>query len=274
MGLRTGNPLKIAVIGYKNSGKTYVVELVTRVLRNYDLKILTVKHIHDKLFSIDREGSDSWRMRSAGADAVMIVAPKELSIIRPLKVEIDYKDIFPPTLTDNYDVIIIEGFKDKTLKDPDIAKILCVKGKEELDFFNLKVRGDIIASCSLGDLNNLTLVLGRDDDELKRRIIEYFEYYVEVRKIMEQLPKLDCGKCGYSSCIEMAKVIHEGKRKLEDCRVISSSIDVEVKIDGSKIPLQPFVAKIIKSTILGMLSSLKGVDIKGDEKLKLNIYKR
>lgn len=273
MSVKVSSPLKIAVIGYSNSGKTHVVELIIKVLKSYNLKILAVKHVYDELFSIDRRGSDSWRMRSAGADALMIAAPKELSIIYPKGIGIDYDTIFHIPIND-YNVIIIEGFKDKTLKDPSVAKIVCVKSKEELDTFRLKVKGDVIASCSLKYLNNSTLVLMRDDNELKQRIVEYFKYFTEVRKVMEQLPGLDCGKCGYSSCIEMAKAIHEGKRRLEDCQILSSSsVDVEVKIDNSKIYLQPFVARIIKSTILGMLSSLKGVYIKGDEKLKLGIYR-
>ena len=271
MVLRVGYPLKIAVVGYQNSGKTYAAELTIKALKSYPLKILAVKHVPDDSFSIDRRGSDSWRMRSAGADAVIVASPKELSVIYPGDGGMDYGTPQYQRIIRNYDVIVMEGFKDKALSDPSIAKILCVRNTDDLNAFNSKLKGDLVASCSLSDLDGLTLILGRQDDELRRRVTEYFEYFTEVKRIMGELPRLDCGRCGYPSCFEMAKAIYSGRRKLENCPVASSSLDVEVEIGDSKLPMQPFVARMIKSTVLGMISSLKGVEITGDEKLKIKI---
>ncbi|MFQ6083794.1 MAG: hypothetical protein ACE5WD_10600 [Candidatus Aminicenantia bacterium] len=38
----------------------------------------------------------------------------------------------------------------------------------------------------------------------------------------------------------------------------SKKAEIEIYIEGEKIPLNPFVSKIIKNTFKGMLSSLRG----------------
>lgn len=272
LGVKISDPLKIAVVGYRNSGKTYAGELIIKTAKDYPLKVLAVKHVHDESFSIDREGSDSWRMRFAGADASMVVSPKELSIIYPGDRVLDRRSLLPQRLINDYDVVVMEGFKDKALGDPGIAKVLCIRSREDLEVFNSKLKGDLVALCSLADLGDSTLILGRDDDELRRRITRYLEYYVKVKEIMGEMPGLDCGKCSFHSCLEMAKAIYRGEKRIEDCPVISYPIDVEVEIGGSKIPMQPFVARMIRSTILAMISNLKGVEVSGNEKLKIKIF--
>lgn len=39
---------------------------------------------------------------------------------------------------------------------------------------------------------------------------------------------------------------------------IASEPKIELKIEGKKIPLKPFVAEFIQKTIIGMISSLRG----------------
>lgn len=44
-----------------------------------------------------------------------------------------------------------------------------------------------------------------------------------------------------------------------------------VKIDGKDIPMNPFIKRIIRKTVLAMLSTLKGVEIQGDETIEIKI---
>lgn len=44
-----------------------------------------------------------------------------------------------------------------------------------------------------------------------------------------------------------------------------------VKIDEKKLPMHPFVQRIIRKTVLAMLSTLKGVEIQGDETIEIKI---
>ena len=44
-----------------------------------------------------------------------------------------------------------------------------------------------------------------------------------------------------------------------------------VKIDGKNLPMHPFVQRIIKTTLLAMLSTLKGTEIQGDETIEIKV---
>jgi len=54
----------------------------------------------------------------------------------------------------------------------------------------------------------------------------------------------------------MAREIVAGSGSVEDC--VSLQPATEVKIDGEPMPMNPFISGIVRSTILGMLSPLKG----------------
>ncbi len=87
--------------------------------------------------------------------------------------------------------------------------------------------------------------------------------------IMERgfiLPGLDCGACGEESCEKMMEKIVARERKPEECGVLSSN--VVVTCGGKKLPINPFVAKIIASTIRGLLSPLKGYE-EGEIKIRI-----
>ena len=71
-----------------------------------------------------------------------------------------------------------------------------------------------------------------------------------------KLPNLDCGGCGHERCYDMAREIVAGTGSVEDC--VSLQPATEIKIDGQPMPMNPFISRIVRGTILGMLSSLKG----------------
>ncbi len=146
---------------------------------------------------------------------------------------------------------------------------------EDLQAFKAEAKGKILTVCSLQSINKNSLVLRQDDNKLRDIISDYIEEWRKIKEILDRLPGLDCKKCGYSTCLEMAKAIKKEEKKIRDCTILklSSLLDVEITIGNSKIALQPFVAKIIYSTIMGMLSNLKGITIEGDEKLKLEVYR-
>ena len=43
------------------------------------------------------------------------------------------------------------------------------------------------------------------------------------------------------------------------------------KFDGKDIPMNPFIKRIIRKTVLAMLSTLKGVEIQGEETIEINV---
>jgi len=71
----------------------------------------------------------------------------------------------------------------------------------------------------------------------------------------------------------MAKAIRDGTARLDDCLVIKhkSKVGSSLTVDSSDVPLQPFVSEVIRRTVLGMVSTLKWISIKGDEHVHIDI---
>jgi molybdopterin-guanine dinucleotide biosynthesis adapter protein len=103
----------IGVAGFKNSGKTTLVEKLVQHLTAKGFRISTVKHAHHS-FDIDHEGRDSFRHRKAGASEVAVISKERTAIIHELRGE------EPPSLAQVLaqlkpcDLVIIEGYKRDT----------------------------------------------------------------------------------------------------------------------------------------------------------------
>lgn len=103
----------IGVAGFKNAGKTTLVEKLVIDLTGRGLGISTVKHAHHS-FDIDHEGRDSFRHRKAGATEVAVVSSGRWAIIHELRNEAE------PSLDDilrkleSCDLVIVEGYKRDT----------------------------------------------------------------------------------------------------------------------------------------------------------------
>jgi molybdopterin-guanine dinucleotide biosynthesis adapter protein len=100
----------IGVAGFKNSGKTTLVEKLVRDLTAQGYRISTVKHAHHS-FDIDHEGRDSFRHRKAGASQVAVISKERTAIIHELRGE------DAPSLQQVLshlqpcDLVIVEGYK-------------------------------------------------------------------------------------------------------------------------------------------------------------------
>lgn len=100
----------IGVAGFKNAGKTTLVERLVTELTRRGRRISTVKHAHHS-FDIDHEGRDSFRHRKAGATEVAVVSRQRFAVIHELRGEAE------PTLGEILgklapcDLVIVEGYK-------------------------------------------------------------------------------------------------------------------------------------------------------------------
>jgi molybdopterin-guanine dinucleotide biosynthesis protein B len=171
----------IAVLGYKDSGKTTVVEIAIRELVQNRYRVATAKHVHEIDFSIDTEGKDTWRHSGAGANPVAIVSKKETAIlIRNRSLSPD----FISSLMEHADIIILEGFSSLFLSDDRVGKIFCVRSLEEYKEFKHASRGKIIAFCSHNLLSeshdNQILVIEKDHQILTKRILDYIKEQSEI----------------------------------------------------------------------------------------------
>ncbi|MEL6167066.1 MAG: molybdopterin-guanine dinucleotide biosynthesis protein B [Pseudomonadota bacterium] len=112
------------VTGWKNSGKTGLVERLVATFTERGLTVSTLKHAHHE-FDVDQPGRDSHRHREAGAREVLVASDARLALIRENRGE------DPPSFEDLLgrlgpaDLILFEGFK--TAPHP---KIECWRGND------------------------------------------------------------------------------------------------------------------------------------------------
>ncbi|MBW4839096.1 MAG: molybdopterin-guanine dinucleotide biosynthesis protein B [Paenibacillaceae bacterium] len=96
----------IQIVGYKNSGKTTLITRLAKLFNGINLRVAVIKHdLHG--FDADREGTDSFRHREAGAAAAAITSPWRTAIFEERETRL-------PELIEHfasYDLILVEGFK-------------------------------------------------------------------------------------------------------------------------------------------------------------------
>ncbi len=98
------------VIGWKNAGKTTLMERLVTEITGRGFSVSTVKHAHHT-FDVDHQGKDSWRHREAGAREVLVSAGHRWALMSELRgaPEPPLAELlarFSPV-----DLILIEGYK-------------------------------------------------------------------------------------------------------------------------------------------------------------------
>lgn len=119
----------IAVIGWKNSGKTTLVSNLTNYYSKKGIKVGVVKHAHHN-FDIDHEGTDSYKIRKSGAYKTTIASNIRLAhMIEAEKLDIDITKIMD--MNKDCEILIFEGFKNyKDFKKIEVS--LKINNKKEL----------------------------------------------------------------------------------------------------------------------------------------------
>ena len=98
------------ITGWKNSGKTGLMERLVVEFTARGFSVSTVKHAHHS-FDVDQRGTDSFRHREAGAKEVLLASRNRFALINELRGEEE------PTLAgllaklSSVDLVLIEGYK-------------------------------------------------------------------------------------------------------------------------------------------------------------------
>ena len=98
------------VVGWKNAGKTGLMERLVEEITERGFSVSTVKHAHHS-FDVDHPGKDSYRHRVAGAREVLLASRNRFALMHELAGEEE------PTLTEllaklaPVDLVLVEGYK-------------------------------------------------------------------------------------------------------------------------------------------------------------------
>lgn len=98
------------VVGWKNAGKTGLMERLVSEITGRGISVSTVKHAHHT-FDVDHPGKDSHRHRVAGAREVLLASRKRIALMHELRDEDE------PTLEvllqrlGPVDLVLVEGYK-------------------------------------------------------------------------------------------------------------------------------------------------------------------
>ena len=101
------------VVGWKNAGKTGLMERLVTEISGRGFSVSTIKHAHHS-FDVDHPGKDSHRHRIAGATEVLLSSRNRVALMHELR------DAPEPSLADllarlsPVDLILVEGYKRDT----------------------------------------------------------------------------------------------------------------------------------------------------------------
>jgi molybdopterin-guanine dinucleotide biosynthesis protein B len=114
-------PIFVGIVGWKNSGKTTLVERLIPILARRGLKVATVKHTHHELRALDGL-TDGERHARAGAIETIVIAPHAWEISGR------GQEGAPPVLSElgprvaDADIVIVEGFKSATIPKIEVRR--------------------------------------------------------------------------------------------------------------------------------------------------------
>lgn len=98
------------VVGWKNAGKTTLVEKLVTEITGRGFSVSTVKHTHH-LVDIDQTGKDSHRHRAAGARQVVLASSSRWAIMTELRHCGEEPLANLLDRLDPVDLVIVEGYK-------------------------------------------------------------------------------------------------------------------------------------------------------------------
>jgi len=222
------------IIGYKKSGKTTLLVNIARELTTRGYTVSSLKHTSGKL---DLPNTDTSLHRQLTAQTAAISQDESalfLSGSKSVEEMLAYLQA---------DFILIEGFKtEKTY-----PKILCLMEGDDPETLM-----DGLQICAVSEyadhFGDIGVPIFHPESDISR-IADLIE------KKAFKLPNLNCGACGYDSCYEMALEIVKGEHSVDDC--VAMNADIEIRLDGGLVALNPFVSRLMANTIKAMLSSLK-----------------
>jgi molybdopterin-guanine dinucleotide biosynthesis protein MobB len=151
------------ISGYSDTGKTTLVKNLIQSFKGMGYRVAAVKHAAHG-YELDVQGRDTWHYCQAGAEEVVVVGPRSLTIHHQYKQEPSFRDVLG--MVKDVDFIFVEGYKREAGPKIEVVR----KGKERLSLGN-----DLIAVVSDEPLTEKVPCFATTDiPQLAKFIIDYF----------------------------------------------------------------------------------------------------
>ncbi|OBQ46577.1 molybdopterin-guanine dinucleotide biosynthesis protein MobB [Halodesulfovibrio spirochaetisodalis] len=221
----------VSIIGYKKSGKTTLTRKLADALEARGKTVSIAKFTHTGLTKPDTDtGSFIQKNRTViglGQDECTIHWGEQKML----------PDLLPLAQAD---YLLVEGGKSLSW----LPRILLLRDQQEQEALDRKLAIGSFGDVPASDMPHFS------DANLKELVD-----LIEEKSFT--LPALDCGACGEPTCEVIAQKIVAGKATMKACKSINAS-GLSISVNGSPVGVNPFVEKIIRGSIEGMLTSLKG----------------
>ena len=210
----------VSIVGKKNTGKTSLTIKVIEELKKRGYNVASIKHSHHSI-EMDKENTDTWRHKQAGANLVVGVGSTTFFNSRS---EMDLNRIlYLIKHMGDFDFVIIEGFKKynypKIITSPDVRDEYTIA---EIDSFTITPEG-------VSEFADLIEKRGHD-------IVD----------------TLFANNCGFNNGETIASEIRNGNLSVEDLDKTHSYLS----IDGKVVGLNRFVSKYLKESVIGVINTL------------------
>ena len=106
---------RVPVLGfaaYSGTGKTTLLVKLIPLLKDSGIRVALIKHAHHD-FDIDIPGKDSYDLRKAGAEQVLVASTRRRALIRETttEAELQLEELVNELHLDEVDLVLVEGFR-------------------------------------------------------------------------------------------------------------------------------------------------------------------
>ncbi|NOQ88163.1 MAG: molybdopterin-guanine dinucleotide biosynthesis protein B [Gammaproteobacteria bacterium] len=97
---------------YSGTGKTTLLVKLLPLLKSQGLRVAMIKHTHHD-FDIDKPGKDSFELRKAGANQVLVASDKRCALMTEYEqqAEPDLLELINKLALEKVDLVLVEGFR-------------------------------------------------------------------------------------------------------------------------------------------------------------------
>ena len=179
----------VGFCAFSGTGKTTLLKNLLPLLKRRGLRIGVVKHAHHR-FEIDHPGKDSYELRQAGADQ-MLVASRNLMAkieeVRTPRKEPSLEESLSALDPDRLDLVLVEGFKHERypkieLHRPSLGKPLLCPGDPDIIAIATDVPGENLnLKLPVLDINRPEEIV----DFIQQRILNETSRNPEIHAIRE-----------------------------------------------------------------------------------------